>query len=159
MFYVIDNFLPQEEFKKIYELVVTNDFFPWYLNKGLVHHNDGGYQFTHSLINKKGEIISTFYESFLPFFHKINAERIMKAKINLTTKTSKNEDTEAHIDDERELRACILYLNSNNGYTFFGDKKIMSVENRIVFFNTTFLHGGSTCTDENVRMVLNVNYL
>ena len=51
-----------------------------------------------------------------------------------------------------------LYLNNNNGYTFFGDDKVYSVENRLVLFNGRTLHGGTTCTDNDLRVVLNINY-
>ena len=54
---------------------------------------------------------------------------------------------------------AIFYLNSNNGYTEFEDgTKVESVANRFVSFPSTLKHRGTSCTDENVRVVINFNY-
>ena len=54
----------------------------------------------------------------------------------------------------------LLYMNTNNGYTRFKDKtKVNSKANRIVKFPYTYLHGGTTCTDEHTRVVVNFNFL
>jgi membrane peptidoglycan carboxypeptidase len=58
-----------------------------------------------------------------------------------------------------KMKTSIFYINSNNGYTRFKNKKmIKSKENRLLSFNTDMEHTGSTCTDENVRIVINLNY-
>ena len=158
MFYVVDNFLPEDYFKKIQDLVVYNKNFPWFLNKGKVIEDDGDYQFTHILVNYK-KINSQLYDNFVPVFEKINPKEIVRAKFNLTPKTSNHQVSIPHVDcDEEDIKACVLYLNTNNGFTYFGEEKVFSVENRIVFFNANHEHGGSTCTDSNVRVVLNIIY-
>lgn len=158
MFYVIDNFLPQDYFKQLQDLLIYNHDFPYYCNKGTVSEEDDDYQFTHNLISQD-QICSNNYEYFVPIFEKLNAQRIHRAKINLQPKTANIEITRPHLDyEEGNIKACVFYLNTNNGYTYFGENKVFSVENRIVLFNGNILHGGTTCTDNNLRVVLNINY-
>ena len=64
-----------------------------------------------------------------------------------------------HIDFPIESETAILYINTNNGYTEFEDgTQVKSVENRVVIFNSNMLHTGRNCTDENVRVLINLNY-
>tara|TARA_R100000005_G_C4994847_1_gene201790 strand:- start:1904 stop:2383 length:480 start_codon:yes stop_codon:yes gene_type:complete len=158
LFYIVDNFLPKDYFKEIQDLVVHNEYFPWFLNKGKVTKEDGDYQFTHTLVSYK-KINSQLYDNFVPLFEKINPKEIQRAKFNLTPKTSNQEASPPHVDyHDGDIKACVFYLNTNNGFTYFGEEKVFSVENRIVFFNGNHEHGGATCTDSNVRVVLNINY-
>ena len=58
-----------------------------------------------------------------------------------------------------QMKTGILYLNTNNGKTFFKDEKeIESIENRMVIFPTSMMHSGSTHTDQPVRVVINFNW-
>ena len=54
----------------------------------------------------------------------------------------------------------IFYIGSNNGCTVFkrGDK-VETVANRLVLFDSQLSHAGTSCTDESVRIVLNLNYV
>ena len=59
-------------------------------------------------------------------------------------------------------QTAILYLNTNNGYTKFqqnGLQDVHSVANRLVTFYGGLKHAGASCTDENTRIVLNINYI
>jgi hypothetical protein len=50
-------------------------------------------------------------------------------------------------------------MNTNNGYTYFEDgTKAKSVANRLIKFDNVMYHSGTTCTDENQRVVININY-
>ena len=54
----------------------------------------------------------------------------------------------------------IFYLNTNNGYTYFEDgSKVKSIANRFVIFPCYMSHGGASCTDNDNRVVLNINYI
>jgi len=59
-----------------------------------------------------------------------------------------------------KCKAAIYYLNTNNGYTLFkeGKKKINSVKNRMIFFDSDAYHLGTNSTDCKNRLVLNFNY-
>jgi hypothetical protein len=55
---------------------------------------------------------------------------------------------------------AIFYLNTCDGYTIFNDgDKIYSVENTLIIFPGRLLHCGTTCTNENRRLVININYM
>ena len=54
----------------------------------------------------------------------------------------------------------IFYVNTNNGYTVFEDgTKVESVANRMLTFPSNLKHCGTSCTDKNIRSVINFNYL
>ena len=54
----------------------------------------------------------------------------------------------------------VYYINTNNGYAEFENgEKVESVENRIVKFQSNLKHRGTTCTNEQTRVVINFNYL
>ena len=56
---------------------------------------------------------------------------------------------------------AIYYLNSNNGSTVFKDSgdKVESVANRLIVFDGSIEHAGTSCTDDSRRVVLNINYI
>jgi len=62
------------------------------------------------------------------------------------------------------LACCIfpitfVYVNSNNGYTKFENgQKIESIENRLITFNNNLKHNGTTSTNSQTRIVLNLCY-
>jgi hypothetical protein len=57
---------------------------------------------------------------------------------------------------EVKINTGILYINTNNGYTKFKNgKKIKSKKNQYVEFDSKLEHTGSTCTDEDRRIVIN----
>ena len=65
LFDVIDNFLPQDYFKQLQDLVIYNANFPYFLIKGVVFEEDDDYQFTHLLVDR-GNINSAHYNNFVP---------------------------------------------------------------------------------------------
>ena len=57
------------------------------------------------------------------------------------------------------MRGALLFLNTNDGYTKFEDgTKVESIANRMVIFPTNIKHTGTTCTDQQSRIVLNINW-
>lgn len=156
---VIDNFVDQKNFSEIQQLIFS-DVFPWYYGKykvETINHNINNYQFVHMFYYNYG-IRSDYFDILNPMLEKLNVKSLVKVKINLTTVTEKIYDFELHTDVDFECKTAILYLNTNNGYTTIGDEKISSIENRIVVFNSQIPHSGSTCSDQSVRCVLNINY-
>ena len=50
-------------------------------------------------------------------------------------------------------------MNTNNGYTIFEDgTKVESVANRMITFPANLKHTGTSCTDQQVRIVINFDY-
>lgn len=161
---VIDNFLNNNEFEKLKE-VIESPFFPWYFNETAVtlkeDYNLNNYQFTHGFY-AKSEPISSFFNDVRPIINKINPKALIRVKANLNTPTEKIFEHGYHIDyqnSEKNQKTAVFYLNNNNGLTIFEDgTKVESVANRLLVFDTDLSHTGTTCTDKKRRIVINLNY-
>ena len=158
---IIDNFLPDNVFYPLYDLLSSTNF-PWYFNDFVVDENSSldNYQFTHTFINSSRDIVYTPFHSFItPIIEKLGVKKLERVKANLNTRTSNHIEGGYHIDTDKKVTTSILYMNTNNGWTEFeeGDK-IDCVQNRIVTFNSNMMHTGYTCTDQKRKMVINFNY-
>ena len=156
---IINNFIENKKFKVLQENV-TDFYFPWYLQKGVNYNEDGYYQFTHNFIQDE-KTVSDFTIILKPIFDILEAKKIIRVKLNLLNKTETIIEHGFHIDTDAgvDCYTGILYLNTNNGYTKFKDNTIInSEENKFIEFNSTTQHTGSSCTDKNYRIVLNLNY-
>ena len=157
-----DKFLPQKDFDLLKNELVVNNSFPWFLNYNKVY-GDGVVQFTHTFYY---DFIpnSQYYDYLLPVFKILMPNAIKRIKANLTLKSDEIKPYGMHQDfDDKlsldQMKTGILYLNTNNGKTFFKDEKeIESIENRMVIFPTSMMHSGSTHTDQPVRVVINFNW-
>ena len=59
----------------------------------------------------------------------------------------------------KQWTTSIFYVNTNNGYTIFEDgTKVESVANRMITFPANLKHTGTSCTDQQVRIVINFDY-
>ena len=160
MVQIIDNFLSPYEFKRIKNLL-TGEEFPWYYTHGVVHPNDKNYQFSHvfyDLIPPWNGISSPYHQIFSSCFQLLQVEKLYRVKSNCNPKTIFRRNRGYHIDIPN-ITTSVLYINSNNGGTKFKDGTfVRSVENRMVTFDSNQKHSGVTCTDNNVRVVVNFNY-
>jgi hypothetical protein len=155
---IIKNFLPKEDFEKI-KATMTNPFFPWYLNDGVNLEKDGYIQFTHIFFNNTSYVNSSHFNLIEPILKKLKIKALLRVKANLLHRTEKIIEHGYHTDFNYENTTAIFYINTNNGYTKFKNKKLCkSEENKLVYFDSKLEHTGSTCTDKNYRIVLNINY-
>ena len=125
---IVDNFLDKNEFNNI-NSIITGDNFPWYYNN--------------------------LWETFLI---KIKCKSIMRIKGNLYLNNNIKKINKPHKDYEFKHKGCIYYINSNNGATYFGKKKVIPKANRAVFFDPSEEHSSSLCTDQKRRITINFNY-
>ena len=163
---VIEDFLSPQDFNNLQRLLIDRQF-PWYLsqvvpnapvlnNVQLVHffYSDGLPQ--SPLYNKLEPVINKIKE-------KTKFALLVRAKANLITRTETILEHGYHIDINDappNLKTSILYLNTSNGYTKFKDGSVVTSEcNRFVTFDGSTEHTGTTCTNEPVRIVLNLNYI
>lgn len=155
---IIDNFLPDDYFNYLQNLMLNSDF-PWFRNNLINYDGDGNRQFTHTLY-KDNQVQSYLYEKFDQFIQAVNPLSVLRLKANLLPATGEIKEFGLHVDFNQICATSILYMNTNNGYTRFenGDK-VASVANRFVVFPSYFAHAGTTCTDEHDRVVLNFNYI
>ena len=158
----IDNFLKQQDLKDIKEIVLDAKF-PWALNHGVSYPDDGHIQFTHT-IYRDNEFKSSFTLGGLDIFvQSLKITSLVRAKFNLLPRNENIIEHDAHIDipnPPANLKTAILYLNTNNGYTKFETgEKIASIENKLIIFNASTKHSGTTNNcDAPYRLVFNLNY-
>ena len=155
---IVDNYLSSEEYFKLKTLMESNNF-PWYFYDFKVKPNNNlfDYQFCH-LFYKNNVVNSDFFHHLEPIIKLLKPLSLIRIKANLNPITNKLIKFGTHPDQLFSCKAAIYYLNTNNGYTMIGDKKIESKENRMVLFNADQKHYGTNSTNCNNRMVINFNY-
>ena len=165
MIKVVDNFLDKEEFATL-RGIVMGDNFPWYFSASSVSNGDNCPQFSH-MCYEELQPISNIWHDIQPLIRKVHPMGMMRAKFNATPRTSKVVKKPLHYDytldqdgnQPLDTKICIYYLNDNDGYTYFeSGHSIESVANRAVFFSGKEKHAGTSCTNDELRVVLNINY-
>jgi len=149
--------LPKITFNEVKNLFF-NSYFSWYYQNCVNDENDNHLQFCHTFFDNN-KINSDYFVNISPIIDFINPEKLIRVKANLLPKTEKIIEHGFHTDF-KDCMTAVYYINTNNGYTkFIDDTIIQSEENKLVTFDSNTKHTGTTCTDENVRIVLNINYL
>jgi hypothetical protein len=167
-----DDVLEHHDFEELSETMIGSSDFPWHYNdfidlkKGGEDGKTYNFQFTHMFFFRSTFTDNSSLTTILPILRLIEPITLIRIKANLLTKTPKIVENEFHVDMHNaaeklnQLTTSILYINTNNGYTEFEDgTKVESVANRMVTFPADMNHRGTSCTDENIRAVINFNYL
>jgi len=160
---IIDNFLDEDSFQIISNYLLSESF-TWYYNDSIAELKQGfdQFQFYHTFfdISKPSQ---TNWSNFLqPLLTKLNPKYIFRIKANLRPRTSQGVLSPYHTDMDLNQQTAIFYINTNNGYTKFQDNSLQdvsSVANRLLTFYGGLKHCGSSATDCNNRIVLNINYI
>ena len=162
---VIDNFLDEQSFRNLQNVILGNDFTWFYIN-AIDYSNEEGdkFQFFHAFFKEDIGVNSHQYGILSNILNKIKPKDIFRIKANLLTRTSKIEVNTFHSDivylGILPWTTSIFYINTNNGYTEFETgAKVESIENRMVVFPAEMKHRGTSCTDKKIRVVINFNYL
>jgi hypothetical protein len=158
---IIDNFLSNEDFN-ILEKEISGSYFPWFYSDfktSIEVSKKYDFQFTHFFI-RDNNIVSPHFEIIKPLINKLQSKKIIRVKANLTTRTSEIIKYDLHTDYDYDCNIAIFYVNTNDGYTFFDTgKTVNSVENRVLLFNNSLKHSGTSCTKYKKRIVININYI
>ena len=171
---IFDDFLTQEENKKIFDEMMSMTF-PWGYSRAKVYDRPNhpsiselrNQQLCHMFFTRHG-VISSQIKMVNPIMMKLEALAVHRIKANLELY---NGDTafksDYHVDWKnpytkkgcKNMTIGIYYVNGNNGYTEFEDgTKVESVENRFVSFAGDLIHRGVSQTDTKERVVINFNY-
>ena len=159
---VYKNFLDKESFKNIKNLLTSEDF-PWFLTP-IVHYSKGNFnsQLVH-IFYVNNAVNSNFFNVLKPIYKKLNFFSLLRLKANFIMRTETIIEHTMHTDyvnPSCKIYTGILYINTNNGYTKFSNGKIIkSEENKYIEFDSQLEHTGTSCTDEEYRIVLNFNYI
>jgi len=162
---VIDNFLPEEDFKTLESIVIKSHNFPWYFTPLINEfHNDNldsddkSCYLTHLVYNNM-KINSDYFEDFKSILNKLNLKSLIRIKVNFYPNTEKLQIHKPHTDYSYSHKGCILYFNTCNGYTILQDgTKIETVRNRALLFDASLPHSSTSCTDKKARFNVNINY-
>lgn len=150
-----------EEFKKIQDFMLS-DYIPWYFNDYVINQeketNLNNYQLTHTFYKKFSPTSQNFI-NLVPLIEKINPSSLIRIKANLAPRTEKIHEHGWHTDNNLNCKTAVYYINTNNGYTKFKNGDFVeSIANRLVIFDSNMEHTGSSCTDQKIRCVINLNF-
>ena len=154
---IIDNFLDRAEFEHI-QKIVMGDEIPWYYNSFISNPKDERhfYFFTHSFF--KNEIGSTFFPLWRNFLKKLKYKSLIRIKGSLYPSHHEIRPNNFHTDYPFKHKGCLFYINNNNGPTVIGKNSILPKENRAVLFDPSIPHHSSLCSDQQVRITIQINY-
>jgi hypothetical protein len=162
---IIDNFLPIDVFENIKQKMLGANF-PWFYNSFIVTSTEErtikkqfDYQFTHNFY-RDYQTTSDWFQLLEPLILKINPAAIIRIKANLNPSTEERVIHQYHLDHEQfDGKVAVFYINTNNGVTMFKDGTVIeSVENRLAVFDPDILHTGTSCTDQQVRCLINIMF-
>jgi len=161
MIQVIDNFLDDNSSKHLHDGMLSSSF-PWFLcDKIVLKQPTDNIQFTH-IFYGEGEPKSQFYQELvnIGILAKLNASALVKVKSNIQLKSHSIIKNPLHVDNSHaNCITGIYYVNTNNGYTYFENGEVVeSICGRMVLFPSNMIHGGTTCTDQKYRCVINFNF-
>tara|TARA_R100001082_G_C4261830_1_gene115902 strand:- start:82 stop:588 length:507 start_codon:yes stop_codon:yes gene_type:complete len=159
---IIDDFLPEDLFIPL-QKALLGDSIDWYYQNSKTRPDEltESFQFVHQFFDSRDIERQPSDKAYIikPLLRYLTPHVILRVKANLTTRTTLHDVSELHNDFLFGNKTAIYYVNTNNGYTRFEDNTIVpSIANRVVIFDCKHRHSGVTCTDEKVRVVLNVNY-
>ena len=160
-----DNFLDKDVFRFISDQLM-GDHFPWNYMAGVVGYadtqsdEDGDYYyFTHGFY-RDNKFWTNYEQVFQPIIDAIDPVALIRVKANLYPNVGVYHQHGWHSDLEVTHKAALFYINTNNGHTVLEDgTKIESVANRLLTFDGSKKHASTTCTDQNVRVNININHI
>lgn len=163
---IIDNFLDETEFQNLKNFVLFSGNLPWFTRMGVADSGGkDGYFLMHMFYNQF-KPSSEYFHILYPLLNKIDPLSLIRIKANFYPTTQKIIHHDFHVDfmnnDDTPIscKACLFYLNTNDGKTIFKDGDMVeSIENRALFFDPSVQHQSTTCTDDLMgRFNINFNY-
>ena len=157
-----DDFLPKDTLGKLLAYMLSPKV-KWRYNEFKVRSKEDtdSFQFTQMVFEPTRFPISKerSMKALDPLYAQLDFDILIRVKVNMTSRTLEHNYTLFHTDTRQNNTTAIYYVNTNNGFTRFKDgTKVESKANRVVIFDAQTEHSGVTCTDEKVRVVVNLNY-
>jgi len=159
---VLDNFLPAADFKNIQDTILgpefawtywhrvsdQNDPPEWLWNSKFVHTVFCDVQLTSAL-----NLLSPFIND-----SRLDVKAMKRIIINSYPYTQTIKKHPSHEDYDFPHKGALLNLTTCNGYTFIDNEKIPSVANRVILFDPSKPHYGTTTSNTKRRVIVNFNY-
>ena len=171
--YVVDDFLPKDQFKELQNNIVWNDQLTWNLCSRVSsietpeeESQKDNWLAGHSVF-QRGIPVSPLYEPLCEMLLKKisppgtwKLKGLLRMKINFYGHTEKLFQHKMHYDYPFDHVGALLSLNTCDGGTVLEDgTKYDSVANRMLFFNPAQLHASTTTTNKKGRFNILVNYV
>ena len=164
---IYDNFLPEADFITL-QNILTGPEFPWFHQQYIEKPDENSipdlnrFYFTHLLYGNNSPR-SNYFSILDSLVKHISPLALCRVMANLNTKTDKIIQHKFHIDFDVKtapVKTAVFYINTNNGATVFETgEKVTSQENRLVVFDSYMKHAGTTCTDQQTRILINLNFI
>jgi len=159
---VIDNFLEDNIFKDIQIKLLSNQI-TWNYNYQVNDDTDPkewlwNTKFYHLAFENIQ--LTPVFEILMPFMSdpRLSAHGIKRLILNSYQYTSEIYKHTSHIDYPFSHYGALLNLTTCNGYTFVEGQKVESVENRVILFDPSKPHYGTTTSNAKRRVIVNFNY-
>ena len=148
------NFIDKKICKQINNTMLGVNF-PWFYKKNQTGKDSS---FLFHCFFAENKINSTLYYLIEPLVKKFNYAQIFsKAELKRPMKSNWHSDFD-NLKSTPKSKTAIYYVNTNNGYTIFKNKKIKSEQNKMIVFNGDTKHKVKYQTDKDTRIVINFLY-
>lgn len=158
---VSENVLNQEDYKNLYDKLLRNDSIPLYYHCGVGANDDTDFYFVHHIFDATNGWVGepSAIKVVKPILKDLGVKAIIRIKINFYARTEKIFKHSPHTDMGFKCKTALFYVNDNDGYTGFADgTKMPSKANTLINFDSQIPHYSTTCTDQNLRCTINLNY-
>ena len=128
----------------------------WKYNHQFVHY----LLLRHQMSERFGNTMSPFVQRLHDMDYMLNPYSLIRAKVNLHTCTETVHEHAYHVDYMWPHWSGVFNMNTNDGYTGIKNgPKIESIANRLIIIPDKTVHTGTSCTNQQARIVLNFNWL
>jgi len=157
---IMDDFLPEDEFNEIKNILWGIDF-PWFYVPEIslpgVQIDNTSYM-SH-LFYEEVPYSQLFHKVYNIFRSKMEINSLIRIKANMHLHSNKFTEHPMHVDYDFTHKGALFSLNTCDGYTKLNDgTKIQSVANRMLFFDASEEHCSTNTSDKDRRVNINFNY-
>ena len=155
---IVDNFLQPDYFENLVS-VISGEEFPWFYIGHIAEPNDTQDNYlTHNFYSNNAPN-SNFFDHLKPLLEKLEVKALMRVRALMYIGRDHLIEHGRHSDTPFAHKTCVLYLNTNDGFTRLNDTTcVNSVRNRALLFDGSQPHNSTNCTSDKRRLVITINY-
>ena len=163
---VVDNFLEIQQLNMLKEMMVFSDF-PYQITKIVAGKEESQiphwYWYGTHVFYDNCQPMSNAFDALRPLIKRIvdleYGFAFIRGKVNFYPYTETVYEHGPHVDYPFPNYGAVLSLNTCDGFTRLSDgTKVESVENRMVFFDSSKPHNSSTTSNASGRFNINLNF-
>ena len=154
---IYKNFIDKKICKQINDNMLGANF-PWFYRKNQTGKDSS---FLNHVFFTNNKLNSNLYSLIEPLVKKLNPDKLINIRANLCLKRPMKSHWHSDFDNLKltsKSKTAIYYVNTNNGYTVFKNKKVKSEANKMIIFNGNTQHKVKYQTDRDTRIVINFLY-